>query len=78
MKLEIKNLKVCDFRSEETLCFEATLYINGQSRIIVSNDGRGGCDDHRPSKKSISHKEMYQDLESSRKHIPWFLPHLET
>ena len=63
MKLEIKNLKICDFRSEETLCFEATLYINGQSRIIVSNGGHGGCDDHRPSKKSISYKEMYQDLE---------------
>ena len=63
MKLEIKNLKTCEFACEETLCFEATLYIDGESRIIVSNQGHGGCDDHRPSKKSISYKEMNKDLE---------------
>ncbi len=64
MQLEIKNLKVSEFMSEETLCFECTLYIDGQSRMIVSNRGHGGCDDHRPSKKSISNDEMNKDLDN--------------
>lgn len=62
MKLEIKNLNVCDFASEETLCFQCTLYIDGQSRMIVSNRGHGGCDEYRPSKKSISNNELNEDL----------------
>ena len=62
MKLEIKNLNVCEFASEETLCFQCTLYMDGQSRMIVSNRGHGGCDEYRPSKKSISNDELNQDL----------------
>ena len=38
----IKNLKFAEFASEETLCFEATLYVDGKSVGRVSNDGRGG------------------------------------
>jgi hypothetical protein len=43
MKVELKNLKLAEFSSQETACFQATLYINGKKAAIVSNDGQGGC-----------------------------------
>ncbi len=62
MKVEIKNVKTCEFASEETLCFEAKLYIDGQSRIIVSNQGHGGSNNYGPSKRSISTKDFHKDM----------------
>lgn len=46
MKLELKNIKYAEFNSEETNCFQATLHINGQKALRVSNEGHGGPDDH--------------------------------
>lgn len=43
MKIEIKNVKYAAFASEETSCFNATLYIDGVKFGTVSNEGRGGC-----------------------------------
>lgn len=40
--LSVKNVKCAEFASEETMCFEATLYVDGKSVGRVSNDGRGG------------------------------------
>jgi len=42
MKVTLKNIKVCQFASQETLCFEATVYIDGKKAGHVSNDGHGG------------------------------------
>lgn len=39
----LKNLKVCEWASEETTCFTATLYVNGKRVGTCSNDGHGGC-----------------------------------
>jgi hypothetical protein len=39
----LKNVKVCEWASEETFCFEATLYIDGKSFGRVHNEGRGGA-----------------------------------
>jgi hypothetical protein len=44
MKVELKNIKYAAFASEETHCFEASLYINGKPRGTVSNEGHGGSD----------------------------------
>lgn len=38
----LKNIKTCDFMSEETVCFEANLYCDGKLLARVSNDGHGG------------------------------------
>jgi hypothetical protein len=43
MKVELKNIKYAAFASQETNCFEATLYVNGKRRGTVRNDGHGGC-----------------------------------
>lgn len=42
MKVELKNVKIAEFLSEETTAFTATLYIDGKRTGMVRNDGRGG------------------------------------
>ena len=42
--LEVKNLSHYARGSEETPCYNATVYINGKKAIEVSNEGRGGSD----------------------------------
>jgi hypothetical protein len=42
MNLSVKNVKVRAGLSEETLCFEATLYRDGKRIATVSNRGTGG------------------------------------
>ena len=44
MKLELKKIKVCKWASEETHCYQATLYRDGVPIIEVSNEGHGGSD----------------------------------
>ena len=44
MKIEIKNVKYSAFTSQETHCFQATVYVDGKKAFITGNDGHGGCD----------------------------------
>lgn len=46
MNIELKNIKICQFASEETLCFEAVGYINGKRAFTVHNEGHGGCNSY--------------------------------
>lgn len=48
MKLELKNAKINEAFSEETLMFKADLYVNGKKVAYASNDGRGGCTFYSP------------------------------
>lgn len=48
MKIELKNLKYAEFASQETHCFEASLYVDGKRIGVVANDGRGGCNGYTP------------------------------
>lgn len=43
-KIEMKNISYYARGSEETPCYNATVYINGKKAVEVSNDGHGGCD----------------------------------
>ena len=43
-KLELKNIKYFESMSEETPCYDATVYVNGKRAIRVSNRGCGACD----------------------------------
>lgn len=43
-KIELKNISHYARGSEETPCYNATVYINGKKTIEVGNDGHGGCD----------------------------------
>lgn len=42
-RITLKNLKVADFASEETLCFTATVLFDGKPIAHASNDGHGGA-----------------------------------
>jgi hypothetical protein len=43
MKIQLKNVKINDSFSEETICFKADLFVNGKKIAHAENDGRGGC-----------------------------------
>ena len=43
-KIELKNISYYKQGSEETPCYNATVYVNGKKAIEVGNDGHGGCD----------------------------------
>lgn len=47
MKLSVKNVKIHDDMSEETMCYSATLYVDGVRAAGVSNRGQGGCNEYR-------------------------------
>jgi hypothetical protein len=49
-KITLKNLKVHETLSEETLCFSADLYEDGKLIAHVSNRGCGGSNDVHPAK----------------------------
>ncbi len=46
MKVELKNIKIVQALSEETLCFTAVAYVDGIKTFYVSNRGHGGCDEY--------------------------------
>ena len=43
MKITLRNIKHSKFASQETLCFEASIYVDGVRRGTVENSGRGEC-----------------------------------
>ena len=46
--MQLKNVRVNEGLSRESLAFSATLYINGQRAGLISNDGNGGETNYRP------------------------------
>lgn len=48
MKVELKNIKRIAALSEETHCFDATIYIDGKKAGTVQNSGHGGPDSFSP------------------------------
>lgn len=48
MEISLKNVKHAEFMSQETECFEASVYIDGKKAGTVSNAGHGGCNDYHP------------------------------
>jgi len=45
--VELKNIKHTAWMSEETHCYQANLYVDGEHWGTVSNEGHGGCDTFR-------------------------------
>jgi hypothetical protein len=64
MELSVKNVKVHEELSEETLCFSADLYDNGKLVAHVSNRGYGGSNEVTPSKgKKYEDVKQYDNLD---------------
>ena len=53
MKLELKNIKHSAWASEETHCYQASLYVDGKPVASVSNDGHGGADRYYDHPKCV-------------------------
>ena len=71
MKLELKNIKHTEWASEETHCYQASLYVDGKPFAIVSNDGRGGCDrDYAHPKFKGDYFDMFRSVEAHFKSLP--------
>ena len=62
-KIELKNFKHSDFASQETYCFEASVYIDGKKAGTVSNQGCGGCHSYHPN-------TLYQILAKEAAKLP--------
>lgn len=43
MNITLKNVKVIKSMSRETLCYTATIYVDGFKAGTCENDGSGGC-----------------------------------
>jgi len=48
-RVELRAVKYAAFASEETSCFSATVYINGEKAGTVDNDGHGGSNRYSTS-----------------------------
>lgn len=46
MHIELRKLKVVDALSEETTCYSAEIWIDGQRAFLASNRGHGAADDY--------------------------------
>ena len=60
-RFEIKALKVAEFASEETTCYQAKIYVDGKAAVLASNDGHGGCDRYEPIKFDDASKARFAD-----------------
>jgi hypothetical protein len=73
LKIELKNVKIAAFASEETTCFQAALWIDGKKAATVSNEGRGGCNTFRFQDRALEQ----QFHEYCRTQPPLPDPHFE-
>ena len=64
MKIELKNIKYFAPHSQETHCFEATVYIDGQRAFGVNNDGWGGPNNYFPVDKKSKQNEIYKKVQA--------------
>ena len=62
MKIELKNVKHSKFASQETDCFEASIYIDGKKEGTVFNSGNGGCNSYHPWSLEEKLKEYAKTL----------------
>lgn len=68
--ITIKNLKVAQFASEETLCFQATVYVDGAPFCVASNEGRGGPNRYDSVKRGDSYAPVNISAELAKRIDP--------
>jgi hypothetical protein len=67
MKIQLKNVKINEAFSEETICFKADVFANNKKIAHAENDGRGGCTYIHPYPEM---REKLAELESHCKTLP--------
>lgn len=48
VRIELKDLRIERSRSQETIAYQAVLYVDGEPAASASNSGKGGADLYRP------------------------------
>ena len=67
--ITVRNLKYAAFASEETHCFEATVYVDGKPFCKAKNDGHGGCDMYWSIKRGEKGHAVYDQIAELDKRI---------
>lgn len=67
--ITVRNLKYAAFASEETHCFEATVYVDGKPFCKAKNDGHGGCDMYWSIKRGEKGHAVYDQIAEVDKRI---------
>lgn len=62
--IELKNIKFSEWNSEETNCFQATVYFKGKKVGVVGNEGHGGCTWVQPLEDMQAFKEFRAECEA--------------
>jgi len=62
MNITLKNIKHAAFASEETHCFDATVYVDGKRAFRVSNQGHGGSDMYYPLNDKKTNGDVYAQV----------------
>lgn len=68
-KIELKNIKFLASLSDETPCYEATIYVDGEKFSKVINHGHGGSDEY--------HDKNWKDVERLDKLIAKTYPKID-
>jgi len=68
-EITLKSIKYAEFASQETYCYEATLYVDGKRFAKVSNQGHGGCDMQEPI-KPFTYKDIRKLEETIAEEYP--------
>jgi hypothetical protein len=51
-RISLKGLKIAKFASQETLCYQVTVLLDGTPALLAQNDGHGGSDYFHPAPKA--------------------------
>lgn len=62
--IELKNIKFSEWNSEETNCFQATVYFKGKKVGMAGNEGHGGCTWVQPLEDMQAFKEFRAECEA--------------
>jgi len=68
MRLTVKNYKHCEWMSEETDCYTATLYLDGKRIGTAENEGHGGPDNYdfkTPADKAAFSTFIEEEIDSA-------------
>ena len=73
--LELKGIKHAAFASQETHCYEASVYFNGKIIGWVNNDGYGGSDTFNAKEPFKENNTTWNLLESriAEEHPKYFM-----
>ena len=63
MEISIKNIKYSAFASEDSHCFQASVYIDNKPVFVASNDGQGGANRYEAHNKGIPKKMIFKKIE---------------